>query len=176
MIEIRDAQLEDAKELLAIYRPYVEETAITFETEVPSLAEFKQRIETTQKQFPYLVAEIDDNIVGYAYAHEYYGRAAYAWTVEVSIYVDKTARSSGVGTALYDCLEAALQKQGIINFLACISLPNEPSICFHRKRGYQQVAHFDRVGFKFDTWHDIVWLQKRVQESELPKPPTCKSN
>lgn len=167
-MKIRAAQVEDAQQLLAIYTPYVLDTAITFEIEVPSLAEFVGRITETQATYPYLVAEDEGEVVGYAYAHAYYGRAAYAWTVEVSIYIDQTARAKGIGTALYDRLETLLIEQGITQALACISLPNEASIQFHQKRGYEEVAHFKKVGYKLGQWRDIVWLQKELQDIPAP--------
>ncbi|HEM3560627.1 N-acetyltransferase [Streptococcus suis] len=162
MIEIRNAQAEDAANLVAIYAPYVEKTAITFETQVPAVEDFANRIEKTLKKFPYLVAVEEGKIVGYAYASTYYARAAYDWTVELSVYVQKEARGKGIGTLLYNALEKELTARGFKNFLACIALPNPASIALHEKRGYQQVAHFKKVGFKFGTWHDIVWLQKSL--------------
>lgn len=162
MINIRSAQIEDAADLVAIYAPYVETTAITFETEVPTVADFAGRIEKTLEKFPYLVAEEDGRVVGYAYASTYYARAAYDWTVELSVYVSKEARGKGIGSLLYDALEEDLTARGFKNFLACIALPNPASLALHEKRGYEQVAHFKKVGYKFDTWHDIVWLQKSL--------------
>ncbi|HFI0596076.1 TPA: N-acetyltransferase family protein [Streptococcus suis] len=162
MIEIRNAQVEDAANLVAIYAPYVEKTAITFETQVPAVEDFANRIEKTLKKFPYLVAVEEGQIVGYAYASTYYARAAYDWTVEMSVYVQKEARGKGIGTLLYTALEEELTARGFKNFLACIALPNLASIAMHEKRGYQQVAHFKKVGYKFGTWHDIVWLQKSL--------------
>ncbi|HFI0618628.1 TPA: N-acetyltransferase family protein [Streptococcus suis] len=162
MIEIRNAQAEDAANLVAIYAPYVEKTAITFEIQVPAVEDFANRIEKTLKKFPYLVAVEEGKIVGYAYASTYYARAAYDWTVELSVYVQKEARGKGIGTLLYNALEKELTARGFKNFLACIALPNPASIALHEKRGYQQVAHFKKVGFKFGTWHDIVWLQKSL--------------
>ncbi|NQN91599.1 N-acetyltransferase [Streptococcus suis] len=162
MIEIRNAQVEDAANLVAIYAPYVEKTAITFETQVPAVEDFANRIEKTLKKFPYLVAVDEGQIVGYAYASTYYARAAYDWTVELSVYVQKEARGKGIGTLLYTALEEELTARGFKNFLACIALPNPASIALHEKRGYQQVAHFKKVGYKFGTWHDIVWLQKSL--------------
>ncbi|MFA9414511.1 MULTISPECIES: N-acetyltransferase family protein [unclassified Streptococcus] len=162
-MKIRPATPADAAALVAIYAPYVTDTAITFEIEVPSASDFAQRIHTISQQFPYLVAEgTDGALLGYAYASSYKNRAAYDWTVELSVYVDQTVRHHGIGKALYDELERQLVAMGIVNFLACIALPNEPSIAFHLKRGYEQVAHFKEVGYKFDQWHDIVWLQKQV--------------
>ncbi|BCP59508.1 GNAT family N-acetyltransferase [Streptococcus parasuis] len=162
MIEIRNAQVEDAANLVAIYAPYVEKTAITFETQVPAVEDFANRIEKTLKKFPYLVAVEEGQIVGYAYASTYYARAAYDWTVEMSVYVQKEARGKGIGNLLYTALEEELTARGFKNFLACIALPNPASIALHEKRGYQQVAHFKKVGYKFGTWHDIVWLQKSL--------------
>ena len=162
MIEIRNVQVEDAANLVAIYAPYVEKTAITFETQVPTVEDFKNRIKKTMKKFPYLVAIEEGQIVGYAYASTYYARAAYDWTVELSVYVQKEARGKGVGTLLYTALEEELTTRGFKNFLACIALPNPASIALHEKRGYEQVAHFKKVGYKFGTWHDIVWLQKSL--------------
>ncbi|MCK4029085.1 GNAT family N-acetyltransferase [Streptococcus iners] len=162
MIHIRSVKIEDAADLVAIYAPYVEGTAITFETEVPTVADFAGRIEKTLEKFPYLVAEEDGRVVGYAYASTYYARAAYDWTVELSVYVSKLARGKGIGSLLYDALEEDLTARGFKNFLACIALPNPASLSLHEKRGYEQVAHFKNVGYKFDTWHDIVWLQKSL--------------
>ncbi|MGQ7373255.1 GNAT family N-acetyltransferase [Streptococcus suis] len=162
MINIRSAQIEDAAELVAIYAPYVEKTAITFETEVPTVADFASRIKKTLEKFTYLVAEEEGRIVGYAYASTYYARAAYDWTVELSVYVSSEARGKGIGSLLYDALEEELTARGFKNFLACIALPNPASLALHKKRGYEQVAHFKNVGYKFDTWHDIVWLQKSL--------------
>lgn len=162
MINIRSAQIEDAADLVPIYAPYVEGTAITFETEVPTVADFAGRIEKTLEKFPYIVAEEDGRVVGYAYASTYYARAAYDWTVELSVYVSKEARGKGIGSLLYDALEEDLTARGFKNFLACIALPNPASLALHEKRDYEQVAHFKKVGYKFDTWHDIVWLQKSL--------------
>ncbi|HEM5310654.1 TPA: N-acetyltransferase [Streptococcus suis] len=162
MIEIRSAQIEDATDLVAIYAPYVENTAITFETEVPTVAAFASRIEKTLEKFPYLVAVEEGVLVGYAYASTYYARAAYDWTVELSVYVRQDVRGKGVGSLLYTALEEELTERGFKNFLACIALPNPASLALHEKRGYEQVAHFKKVGYKFGTWHDIVWLQKSL--------------
>ncbi|MFM0779137.1 N-acetyltransferase family protein [Streptococcus suis] len=162
MIEIRSARLEDAADLVAIYAPYVEKTAITFETQVPTVSEFASRIEKTLGKFPYLVAVEEGKILGYAYASTYYARAAYDWTVELSVYIKQEARGKGIGTLLYNALERELTARGFKNFLACIALPNPSSIALHEKRDYEQVAHFKKVGYKFDTWHDIVWFQKSL--------------
>lgn len=167
-MNIRFATPSDAATLLAIYAPYVENTAITFEYEVPTIEDFANRIEKTLEKYLYLVAEEDGLILGYAYASTYYGRAAYDWAVELSVYVSQDARGKGVGSMLYDALEEMLEQMGYIHFLACISLPNEASLALHRKRGYQQVAHFPKIGYKFNHWHDIVWLQKSLEKQAEP--------
>lgn len=154
---IRSAQLADAKAIRDIYQPYVTDTAITFEVDVPTVREFEKRITQTLAHFPYLVAEEEDVVVGY------YARAAYDWTVELSIYISKEARGKGIGSALYDALEEELKARGFLRYLACIALPNEASIAMHEKRGYVQVAHFPKIGYKFDQWHDIVWMQKSLE-------------
>ena len=167
-MEIRLAKPSDARSLLDIYAPYVENTAITFEYEVPTIEDFAIRIEKTLEKYPYLVAEEDGVVLGYAYASTYYARAAYEWEVELSVYVSQDARGKGVGSKLYDALEEMLEQMGYIHFLACISLPNEASLALHRKRGYQQVAHFPKIGYKFNLWHDIVWLQKSLDKEARP--------
>ena len=169
-MKIRRAKQEDAEAILAVYAPYVEETTITFETQVPSLEDFQNRMTAIMEKFPYLVAEVDGQILGYAYAHTYYARDAYDWTLELSIYVDRNSRQAGIGKALYDELEKELAQQGVVNLLACISLPNEASIRFHQKQGFEQIGHFKKVGFKFGHWRDIVWMQKRLRDVAVPEP------
>ncbi|MGT2799211.1 GNAT family N-acetyltransferase [Streptococcus marmotae] len=164
MLVIRTAQAIDAAAIRAIYEPYVEKTAITFDLEVPSKEDFQRKIEQINERFPFLLAEDDGQVMGYAYASTYYDKAAYDWTAELTIYLDEEKRGSGLGSALYDALESELIQRGFKNFVACISLPNEASIAFHKNRGYEQVAHFKKVGYKFDKWHDIVWLQKSLLE------------
>ena len=168
---IRLAKPSDARSLLDIYAPYVENIAITFEYEVPTIEDFAIRIEKTLEKCPYLVAEEDGVVLGYAYASTYYARAAYDQAVELSVYVSQDARGKGVGSKLYDALEDLLDQMGYVHFLACISLPNEASLAFHRKRGYQQVAHFPKIGYKFERWHDIVWLQKSLDKEARPIKP-----
>ena len=106
------------------------------------------------------MVEEDGRVLGYAYASTYYARPAYDWTTELSIYLHEDARGRGLGNQLYDALEEELEKRGFLRFLACIAVPNEASVAMHEKRGYVQVAHFPKVGYKFEQWHDIVWMQK----------------
>jgi len=168
---VRTAKLSDAEEILSIYAPYVEQTAITFEYDVPSLDEFRGRIEKTLEKFPYLVAENEDGIVGYAYAGVFKGRAAYDWCVETTIYVKMNQRGRGIGKTLYGVLEQQLKEQGILNLNACISwvdTPNEylshQSPQFHEQQGYRKCAHFHQCGYKFGRWFDMIWMEKIIGE------------
>ncbi len=167
-IRVRPAVPADAEALLAIYAPYVEETAITFEYTVPSAEEFRERIEKTRKQYPYLAAEINGIPVGYTYASAFKERAAYGWAVETSVYVAMDRRGRGVGTALYRELEQWLKRQHILNVNACITFPNPESIRFHEKFGYRLAAHFTSCGYKLGAWHDMVWMEKMLGDHRNP--------
>ena len=159
-MNIRIATSDDAKELLNIYKYYVENTAITFEYDVPSIEEFSGRIKNTLKKYPYLIAENEDGIYGYAYAGEFKSRQAYNWAVETSIYVKNGGSRHGVGPFLCKELEKYVKPQNIVNVNACITYPNEKSEDFHKKFGYKTVAHFTKCGYKFGQWHDMIWMEK----------------
>jgi phosphinothricin acetyltransferase len=167
-MNIRIAAPDDAAALAAIYAPYVEHTPITFETEAPSPEEFAGRIARTLKKYPYLAAEEDGVISGYAYASAFKGRAAYDWSVETSIYVREGLGRKGIGSALYRRLEELLRRQNICNMCACITYPNPASISFHEAFGYHTVAHFTASGYKLGAWHDMVWMEKTLCEHEIP--------
>ncbi|KRN98922.1 GNAT family N-acetyltransferase [Companilactobacillus kimchiensis] len=163
MTKIRQATENDAQELLDIYGPYITNTTITFEDVIPAVENFKQRIKDISETFPYLVAMDDTGkILGYAYAHFYGPRAAYAWTVEASIYVDHNYEGHGLGTKLYKELEDILKQQGVVNLMACITEENANSIKFHEKFGYEKVGTFKKVGYKFHRWLDVTWMQKTL--------------
>lgn len=170
-IKLRFAKLEDTKRLLEIYSYYVEETNITFEYDVPAEEEFADRIKLISEKYPYIVAEKDDKIIGYAYANTFKGRAAYDWTVESSIYLDVNTRGQGIGEKLHDKLVEILQQQGIVTIEACITYPNDRSEQFHKKKGYEKVAHFNKVGYKFDKWHDVVWYEKTIANHNTNQQP-----
>lgn len=168
---IRIARPEDAEALLDIYAPYVKETAITFEYEVPSVEEFRKRIESILKKYPYLLAEQDGKITGYAYAGVFNERPAADWAVETAIYVEKDSRRTGVGRALYGALEKALAGQNILNVNACIAWPETEdeyltydSIRFHEHMGYRMVGRFHQCGYKFGRWYDLAWMEKHLGE------------
>lgn len=170
-VTIRPATPADAEELLSIYAPYVEHTAITFEYEVPSVEEFRERILHTLQHYPYLVAEktITNSIVGYVYAGPLHVRAAYAWSVETSIYVKEGEKNSGIGKILYTALEKALAAQNMTNLNACIASPlvddeylNHNSIQFHEHLGYSMVGEFHKCAYKFGRWYNMVWMEKMI--------------
>ncbi len=161
---VRIAKEEDVPRLLEIYEYYVLETAISFEYTVPSQEEFMQRYKSTIVKYPYLVIEHEDRVVGYAYAAPFKTRAAYGWSVETTIYMDRKYRGKGAGHVLYGELEHYLKKQNILNLNACVTFANPESILFHEKRGYKMVAHFTKSGYKFNQWHDMVWLEKLIGE------------
>ena len=177
-IQIRKASVSDAGELLGIYAPYVEKTAISFEWDVPAVSEFRRRIENTLKKYPYLVAEKDGEILGYAYTGPFVGRAAYDWAAEVSIYVKEDKRKMGVGRRLYQALEAVSQAQNILNLNACIGYPDEDdehltknSVQFHGHLGYEMVGKFHKCGYKFGRWYHMVWMEKIIGTHEdVPAP------
>ena len=178
MVKIRLANTADCEKLLDIYAPYVTGTAITFEYDVPSAEEFADRIKHVQQKYPYLAAEHNGEIIGYAYAGAFKTRAAYSRSCELSIYINKSLRKAGTGRALYTALEKLLLKQGVLNTYACIAyIDNEDeflthdSIKFHKAMGYVPIAHFHKCGYKFNRWYDMVWYEKQIGiHSDLPKP------
>jgi len=160
---------EDASELLEIYGPYVTETAISFEYEIPSVEEFEKRIEDISCKYPYIKAIVDGRIAGYAYATAFKGRKAYDWSVETTIYLRPEYRRRGIGTTLYKQLEKSLVAMGILNMNACIASPKENSNYltddsekFHTSIGFERVGCFHNSGFKFDRWFDMIWMEKMI--------------
>lgn len=177
-LNIRMATEADAQDILKIYAPYVINTAISFEYEVPSVKEFAGRINRTLKKYPYLTVVENGQIIGYAYAGAFKSREAYDWAVETTIYLRQDCRGRGIGKKLYLALENILKKQNILNLNACIAYTSEEdehlnntSTYFHHHLGYQQVGHFSKCGYKFGNWYDMIWMEKIIGEhSEIPKP------
>lgn len=170
-INIRVATLADAQDLRDIYAPYVKNTAISFEYEVPTVPDFTERIRQTLVKYPYLVAVADNEVLGYAYASEFKEREAYDWAVETSIYVKKYMRKKGVGRQLYAALEKVLVAQGFTSMNACISYPHDGvgdeflttnSVGFHQHMGFSKAGRFDKVARKFGRWYDMVWMEKAI--------------
>jgi len=166
---IRDVTSADAQALLDIYAPYVTDTAVTFEYDVPSIEEFSRRIREVTVKYPYLAAVEDGRIVGYVYAKALYTRSAYAHCVETSIYVSRSCRRGGIGRALYEALEDRLRAIGIVNLYACIAYPldEDPfltgdSVQFHARMGYTPCGQLHRCGWKFGRWYDVVFMEKMI--------------
>lgn len=167
---IRPAQESDAAAVAAVYAPYVDSTAVSFEAEAPTAAVMAQRISTTLDTHPWLVAERDGEIVGFAYAGKHSQRAAYRWTVDVTVYVREQERRSGVGRRLYAALLATLRGQGFRSAFAEIVLPNPGSARLHETLGFRPVGTHKDIGFKLGRWHDIEYW--RLGLSDGPGPPS----
>ena len=166
-ITVRSATVADAKAIWDIYRYYVEQTAISFEITMPSIAEIEERIRKTLNAFPYLIAEADGTAIGYAYAGAVIPREAYAHCAEVSIYISRENRSKGIGRLLYEELFARLKSQGISNVYACIGVPevedeylNNNSAQFHAHMGFTEVGRFRNSGLKFGRYYHMIWMER----------------
>lgn len=175
---IRSVKTTDIPRILEIYKYYVQNTAITFEYEVPTLEEMQERMKRTTQKYPYLVVEVEGVVMGYAYAGPFVGRAAYDWASELSIYLDCKMVKSGLGRALYQELEKRLCSMGILNLYACIASPIEEdeyltknSVHFHKALGFEVVGEFHKCGYKFDRWYDMVWAEKIIGKHGTNQPP-----
>ncbi len=166
---IRPATLDDAQNLLAIYAQYIE-TPITFEFELPSLREFTDRIAKTTKNYPYLVAEENERLCGYAYAGQVFSRAAYQWGAELSIYLDRGCIGRGLGTELYLRLIEILQNRGVRTVYGCVTTPNPASERLHETTGFRKIGIFRNAGFKNGSWHDVAWFEKQIGTYSVPNP------
>jgi len=174
-MRIRMALAGDAPAVRAIYAPTIETTAISFELTVPTVEEMAERIIGRQPAHPWLVAERDGTVAGYAYAGRFSGRAAYDWSVETSVYVDSAARGSGVGRELYAALMALLEAQGYRQAMAGIALPNPASVALHERAGFVPAGVYLAAGWKLGRWHDVGWWQRSLANGEVddgpPVPP-----
>ena len=166
-MKIRMAEEKDAAALLAVYAYYVEQTAVTFEYKVPSTEEFTRRMRSVKEKYPYLMAEEDGEVCGYAYVSAFKDRAAYDWAVETTVYVDWQKRSFGVGRRLYETLEEILKLQNIIN---------PDSISFHERMGYKTAGHFTKCGYKQGRWYDMVWMEKMLGVHPLKPEPVVRAD
>ncbi|MBV9868874.1 MAG: N-acetyltransferase [Abitibacteriaceae bacterium] len=169
---IRLAHAADAAQVQGIYRPYVTDTVISFEIEPPSTAAMRQRIENTLPHFPWLVCEHQGAVIGYVYAAAHSARAAYLWSVDVSVYIHQHHHRAGVGKALYASLFEMLRLQGFYNAYAGATLPNPASVGLHEAMGFQPVGVYEAVGYKFGAWHSVGWWQLALQQRvATPAPP-----
>jgi len=163
-MHIRHVELKDASAILDIYKPYIETTSITFETNTPSVEDFTARIKTNTEKYPWLVAEDEGKIIGYAYASKHRDRDAYQWCVESSVYVLEQYHHSGIASQLYLQLFELLTQSGFINVYAGITLPNPKSFSFHKKRGFEEIGVYRNIGYKSGKWHDVVWMVKVIND------------
>ena len=171
---VRAAAPEDAEQLLEIYTPFVisEDSSlsnVSFELAAPDVEEFRQRIQDISKQFPYLVGEVNGQILGYVYCHPYRERLAYQWAVEVTIYLASAGQGKGLGRLLYETMEKLLCLQGVTMAYSCITVGNDHSIKMHEALGYRLIGTFTNSGYKNGQWLDTVWLEKQLQP--CPKQP-----
>jgi len=169
-LDYRIATIEDAPEIAAIYAPYVDETIISFETEVPDGGEIARRIERIGGHYPWLAATFDGRVVGYAYACENRSRLAYRWSVDAAVYLDPTAHRRGIGRGLYERLFALLRELGYVNAFAGISLPNAGSVGLHEAMGFTLIGVYRNVGYKLGAWRDVGWWQLALADPP-PDPP-----
>ena len=172
--KIRLITENDISAVLDIYRPYVLNTIISFEYEVPSLEEFTERVKTITAEYPWLVCENQDIIIGYAYASKHRYRTAYQWSPESTVYVSTEFQGKGVGRILYETLFSILRLQGYFNVYAGVGLPNEKSVGFHRALGFDEIGDFKKVGYKHGNWHDTKWFQLHLSE-HINNPPAPKT-
>ena len=168
MVKLRIATKEDGAALAAIYAYYVENTAVTFEYVAPSAEEFGERIAHKLEKYPYIVAEENGRAVGYAYADMYRERAAFNWSCELSVYLDKYETGKGTGKLLYNALIAILKLQGFVSVVASITYPNGPSVALHKKMGFSHLGTMRDIGYKFGRWLDLMWFEKRISDVNTP--------
>ncbi len=173
MVRIRPASLDDAAAIQAIYAPVVQWTAISFETAVPSVSDMAARMagSADEPSLPWLVAELDRCVFGYAYAARHHERGAYRWSVDTSIYVAEAARGEGVGRALYGTLLPVLAGLNYASAYAGIALPNAASVGVHEAVGFRRIGVFPRVGYKHGRWHDVGWWWLPLASSDDPAEP-----
>ena len=168
MIKLRAATVNDASVLAGIYKYYVENTTISFEYDAPSERDFADRVAHRLEKYPFLVAEDNEAVVGYAYASEYRERRAYDHSVELSIYIDKDERRCGTGTLLYSALLEILKEQNFASAYSCITIPNSPSVSFHEEMGFKLIGYFHKAGFKHGSWLDVAWSEHPLSKYDAP--------
>ena len=159
---IRVAAKDDAAGMLEIYAPFILNSGITQETEVPSVEDFQKRVTSTLEERPWLVCDINNEIAGYAYAGKHRERKGYQWCTEPSLYISEQYFGFGVAHALYTALFDILKLQGYVNAYAVITLPNDRSVAFHKKFGFDHLTTYKKIGYKLGRWHDVGWMQYEI--------------
>ncbi len=164
---IRDAVGDDARQMLAIYEPFVRKTAVSFELETPSVEQFQATLVGGLESHPWLVGVNDGEVMGYAYATQHRARGAYRYSVESSVYVKEECRRTGLGRLLYGELFHRLSDRGFCNAYAGVTLPNPSSELFHRAMGFERIGVFPSVGHKFGRWHDLSWWYRKLRSHPI---------
>jgi phosphinothricin acetyltransferase len=173
-MKIRLVTPEDAEAIAAIYAPIVRDTTISFDWEPPTAEDFRARIVKTLARYPWLVAaDANDEVAGFVYAAGHRDAPSYQWSVNTSVFIREDARGQGVGKALYAELLRRLVALGYYRAFAGVALPNPASVALHESVGYRAIGVYEKVGFKFGAWRDVMWLQKELQPTvDQPGPPT----
>lgn len=167
-VTLRQARFEDAKAILEIYAPYIRNTNITFEYEVPSLSEFRGRMEGIMEGYPYLICEIEGVTAGYAYAHRYKERAAYQWDAELSVYLRERYERRGIGRAFYTALMDILKEQHVRNVYGIVTSPNPPSEALHTAMGFRLAGVSMKTGYKLGQWVDVSCYERPIGDPDSP--------
>jgi phosphinothricin acetyltransferase len=167
-VDIRLARRGDAEDIARIYRPFVESTIVSFETEPPDASQMADRIATTLVRYPWLVCEWDGRVAGYAYATKHRERKAYQWSLDTSAYVNPDYWRRGIGSGLYRSLFAILSAQGFVNAYAGIALPNPASVGLHESVGFRPLGIYRSVGYKLGAWHDVGWWERDLRTRDVP--------
>lgn len=162
---IRPAHADDAAAIAAVYAPYVTDDVVSFELDPPDAAEMARRMSASGARHPWLAAEADGRMLGYAYASSFRSRAAYDWAVETTVYLARDAQGRGVGRALYDELLRRLTEAGFTQAVAIIALPNDPSVRLHERLGFTFVGLNPAVGWKHGRWIDVGMWQRALAVS-----------
>lgn len=164
---IKVATKDDAAGMLEIYTPFILNSGITQETEVPSIKDFQNRIISNLEERPWLVCEIDGQVAGYAYAGKHRDRKGYQWCTEPSVYISAKYFGVGIADALYTALFDILKLQGYVNAYAVITLPNDRSIAFHKKFGFEYLTTYKKIGYKLGQWHDVGWMEYEINPHKV---------
>ncbi|TWJ00699.1 phosphinothricin acetyltransferase [Mucilaginibacter frigoritolerans] len=170
IFSIRLIKPEDTQGVLAIYAPYITDAVISFEYEVPLVSEFAERISTISKEYPWLVCEYNNEIIGYVYSSKHRARTAYQWSAECTVYLSEGFHRLGLARILYKALFDILKLQNIINIYAGITVPNIKSEEFHKSMGFYLIGTYKNVGYKFNKWHDVAWFQLDLGEHAINPP------
>lgn len=161
-IAVREVTMDDVIDITKIYNHYVENTTLTFDLAPITEPEMEVKINTTKKNYPFLVITEDDEVVGFAFAAQWKAKAAYQFCAETSIYMHPNAISKGLGLRLYNALLSALPLYDIATAIGCITIPNPESIALHEKLGFKKVGEFENVGFKFEKWINVGYWEKKI--------------